>query len=154
MKYLIPLAIATTTLAAQAVEVRLQDCPPGVRTTIEAKLQGGKLDDIDRVQRNGTTRFIVDIDGPARRDVTFHLTSAGRVVFTSEDLDLNQCPKAVRTSIQNLLKIGWKIDDIDRETTNGSIRFRVDIDRNNDRDLEFLLSRDGKVLQRKLDTSD
>lgn len=151
MKYLIPLAIASTTLATQAVEVRLQDCPPGVRATIEAKLQGGKLDDIDRVQKNGTTRFIVDIDGPAHRDVTFHLTPAGKVVFTSEDLNLNQCPKAVRTSIQNLLKSGWKIDDIDRETTGGTLRFRVDIDRNNDRDLEFLISRSGKVLQRKVE---
>jgi uncharacterized membrane protein YkoI len=154
MKYLIPLAVISTTLAASAKEISLQDCPPGVKATIEAKLEGGKLDEIDRVNKNGTTRYIVDIDGPARRDITFHLTPAGKVVFTSEDITLSQSPKAVRTAIQDLLKSGWKVDDIDRETTGGTVRFRVDIDRKNNRDLEFLLSREGKVLQRKVETSD
>lgn len=153
-KYLIPLAIASTTIAAQAVEVRLKDCPAPVRATIESKLQGGKLDDIDRVTRNGTTRYIVDIDGPARRDITFHLTPAGAVVFTSEDINLSQAPKAVRTAVANLLKSGWKVDDVDRETTAGSVRFRVDIDRRNQRDLEFLIGPKGKVLKRTVEIDD
>ncbi|RYD41640.1 MAG: hypothetical protein EOP85_12370 [Verrucomicrobiaceae bacterium] len=154
MKYLIPLAIATTTIAAQAVEVRLQDCPAPVRATIESKIQGGKLDDIDKVTKNGTTRYIVDIDGPARRDVTFHLTPAGKVIFTSEDISLSQAPKAVRAAVAGLVKNGRKLDDIDRETTGGAIRFRVDIDRRNQADLEFLFSSKGKVLKRTVERID
>ncbi len=154
MKYLIPLAIASTTLAAQAVEVRLQDCPAPVRATIQSKLQGGKLDDIDKVVKNGTTRFIVDIDGPARRDITFHITPAGQIVFTSEDISLSQAPKAVRNAVAKLITSGRKLDDIDRETTSGTVRFRVDIDRKNQRDLEFLISREGKVLKRTVERID
>jgi uncharacterized membrane protein YkoI len=154
MNYLIPLAIVSNTFAAHAVEIRLQDCPPGVKATIEAELDGGRIDEIDRVQRNGTTRYIVDLDGPARRDITLHLTPAGKVVFSTEDVNLSQCPPAVRASIRKLLKSGWRIDDIDREVSGNTIRFRVDFDRTKDRDLEFLLARNGKVLDRKVENSD
>lgn len=154
MKYLIPLAILSTTLAIQAKEISYQDCPAGVRSAIKAQLNGGKIDEIDRVEKNGATRYIVEIDGPARRDVTFHITPAGTIVFTSEDITLSQAPKAVRTAIQDLLKSGRKLDDIDREITSAGTRYRVDIDRKNFQDLEYLLASSGKVLQRKLDTSD
>ncbi|MES2923054.1 MAG: hypothetical protein V4819_15975 [Verrucomicrobiota bacterium] len=154
MKYLIPLVIASSTLAATAVEIRFKDCPPAVRSTISANLNGGVIDEIDRVQRNGLTRYIVDIDGPAGRDITFRLTPAGRVLFTTEDVKLSECPLAVRQAIQNLLQIGWRIDDIDREVNGQGIRFRVDFDRSNARDVEYLLTRDGKVLERQVEKSD
>lgn len=154
MKTLLLLTIASTTLAAQAKEVRLKDCPPGVQITIAAKLGGGRLDEIERVNRNGTTRYVVDIDGPKGRDITYHLTPVGQVIFSTEDVRLSECPPAVRTSINKLLKKGWRIDDIDRETTGKSVRFRVDIDRPHDRDYEFLLNHRGKVLDRKLEKDD
>jgi uncharacterized membrane protein YkoI len=153
-KYLIPLAIASTTIAAQAVEVRFKDCPAPVRATIESKLQGGKLDDIDRVNRNGVTRYIVDIDGPGRRDITFHLTPAGAVIFTSEDIRLSEAPKGVRTAVANLLKNGWTVDDVDRETTSGTVRYRVDIDRRNQRDIEYLIGPKGKIFKRTVEIDD
>lgn len=154
MKYLIPLVIASSTLAATAVEIRLKDCPPGVRSTITAKLDGGVIDEINRVEKNGVTRYVVDIDGPLGRDITFRMTPAGRVIFTTEDVKLSDCPPAVRKSIQNLLQVGWRIDDIDREVNAQGIRFRVDFDRTNARDVEYLLSRDGKVLARKVEKFD
>lgn len=154
MKTLLLLAIASTTLAAQAKEVRLKDCPPGVQITIAAKLGEGRLDEIERVNKNGTTRYVVEVDGPKGRDITYHLTPAGHVVFSREDLSLAECPPAVRNSIKKLLKKGWRIDDIDREISGKAIRFRVDIERPQERDYEFLLSHRGKVLERKLEKGD
>lgn len=154
MKTLLLLTIASTTLATQAKEVRLKDCPPGVQITIAAKLGGGHLDEIERVNKKGVTRYVVDVDGPLGRDITYHLTPAGHVVFSTEDVILTECPAAVRTSITKLLKKGWRIDDIDREVSGKSIRFRVDIDRPQERDYVFLLNNRGKVLERKLEKRD
>ncbi|GAA5124310.1 hypothetical protein JIN84_12500 [Luteolibacter yonseiensis] len=151
MKAFLLLTIVSTTFAAQAKEVRLKDCPPGVQITIAAKLGGGRLDEIDRVNKKGVTRYVVDVDGPGGRDITYHLTPAGHVVFSTEDVSLAGCPAAVRNSIRKLLKNGWRIDDIDREISGKSVRFRVEIDRPQERDYEFLLSKNGKVLERKLE---
>jgi uncharacterized membrane protein YkoI len=154
MKTLLLLTIVSTTLATQAKEVRLKDCPPGVQITIAAKLGGGRLDEIDRVNRNGVTRYVVEVDGPKGRDITYHLTPAGHVVFSTEDVSLAECPAAVRNSIRKLLQKGWKLDDIDREISGKSIRYRVEIDRPKLRDYEFLLAKNGKVLERKLEKRD
>ena len=154
MKTLLLLTIASTTLAAQAREVHLKDCPPGVQITIAAKLGGGRLDDIERVNKNGAIRYVVDVDGPKGRDISYHITPAGQVIFSTEDLTLAECPPAVRSSVWKLLKKGWRIDDIDREVSGKSVRFRVDIDRPQERDYEFLLSNRGKVLERKLEKGD
>jgi uncharacterized membrane protein YkoI len=154
MKALLLLTIASTTLATQAKEVRLKDCPPGVQITVAAKLGGGRLDEIERVKKNGVTRYVVDVDGPLGRDISYHLTPAGHVVFSTEDVTLAECPTAVRTAIRKLLNKGWKIDDIDREVSGKAVRFRVDIDRPQQRDYEFLLNNRGKVLERKLEKGD
>ncbi|MES2438325.1 MAG: hypothetical protein V4584_04640 [Verrucomicrobiota bacterium] len=154
MKYLLPLVIASTAISAQAREISFNACPPAVRETIESSLDGGVIDEIDEVQINGLTRYVVDIDGPGGRDVTLRIGPAGKLLLTSEDLKLSECPAAVRTAIKKLLKSGWRIDDIDREVSGKNTRYRIDIDRRNARDLEFVLSRGGKVLERTIERFD
>ena len=148
---LLAIALATT---ATAREIRLRDCPPGVRQTIEARLEGGKLDDIDRIVRDGKERYIVEIEGPGRRDLTLRLTPAGDVLRETEDLTFKQCPAAVRQAIHSLLKKGHSIDDIDRETTAGGVRYRVEIDRRHRRDVEYTISPEGEILRRKVERDD
>lgn len=151
---MLPIVFAATALSLQAKEIRLKDCPAAVKKTISARLDGGKIDDIDRVLIKGKTRYLVDIDGPGRRDVTFRITPSGKVVRKAEDVVFNECPKAVRAAIDNLLEAGWQIDDIDRITQNKVVTFRVEIDSNNAPDLQVTISSSGKVTKKVVEKFD
>lgn len=153
MKHILPIVFAATAFSLQAKDIRLKDCPAAVQKTIKARLDGGKIDDIDRVLIKGKTRYIVDIDVTARREVTFRITPSGKIVQKSEDVDFNECPKAVRTAINNQLEARWKIDDIDRITSNKVLTFRVEIDRNNAPALQVTFSSSGKVIEKVVEKS-
>lgn len=157
MKTIIYPIIATAlTLSAHARDIRFEDCPAGVRQSIEAKLEGGRIDDIESVILNGKTRYIVDIDGPGRRDLTLRLSPAGRILIESEDFTLKQCPTKVRNAIQQAvaMKAGWSIDDIDQVTNSKGVRFHVDIDRRGQRDLKLVISSNGNVIKREVERFD
>lgn len=151
MKYMLPIVFAATALSLQAKEVRLKDCPAGVKKAINSNLDGGVLDEIDRVVISGKTRYIVDIDGPGTRDVTFRFTPGGKVALKVEDITYQQAPRAVRNAIDNLLVSGSRIDDIDRVTQGNTVKFRVDIDRNNQTDMEYTISSSGKIVKTQVD---
>ncbi len=157
MKTIIYPIIATAlTLTANARDIRFEDCPAGVRQSIEAKLEGGRIDDIESVILNGNTRYIVDIEGPGRRDLTLRLSPSGRILIESEDLTLKQCPTKVRKAIEQAvaMKAGWSIDDIDQVTNSKGVRFHVDIDRRGQRDLKLVISSNGSVIKRQVERFD
>lgn len=148
MKYIIPLVIAAASTATlQAKEIRFKDCPAAVKKAINARLAGGTIDDIDRVVIKGKTRFIVDIDGPGNRDVTYRLSVKGKEHLKTEDISFNAAPAVIRSAINGQLRPGWRIDDIDRVTQNKVTTFVVEIDRNNAPDLKLTFSASGKVLK-------
>lgn len=151
-----PILLAAVTTTSNARDIRLEDCPTGVRKTIQAKLEGGRIDDIERKVLNGKTRYVVDIDGPGRRDLTIRMSPSGRVLSESEDLTLNQCPVKVRNTIRDLVmnNTGWSVDDIDRVTDSSGVSFQVDIDRRGQRDLDFVISDKGKVIKRQVERAD
>ncbi len=151
-----PIVFTAITSFANARDVRLEDCPQGVRETIATKLDGGRIDDIESRIRNGKTRYVVEIDGPGRRDLTIHLNPSGRVISESEDFTLSQCPAKVRNAIVKLLtgNSGWSLDDIDRVTNSKGMRFQIDVDRRGQRDLEIVISSNGKVIKRNLERLD
>jgi hypothetical protein len=157
MKFIIyPIILAAIATSANAREIRLEDCPVGVQRSIEAKLEGGRVDDIESVIRNGKIRYVVDIEGPVRRDLTVHMSPSGRVIFESEDLTFRQCPVEVQKTISRLLKmkVSWSLDDIDQVTNSKGTRFHVDIDRRGRLDLDLVISSDGVVLSRKVERFD
>ncbi len=153
---LYPIIIAAVTTTASARDVRLADCPDGVQKSIESKLNGGRIDDLESEIRNGKTRFVVDIKGPGRRDLTIQLSPSGRVISESEDLTLKQLPAKVRKAIRNVvaMKAGWSVDDIDQVTNSKGVSFHIDIDRRGQRDLELVISSSGRVIKRNLERSD
>lgn len=148
----IPLIIAATVVTTQARDIRLKDCPAAVQKTIKANLKGGVIDDIERKKINGSTRYVVDIDGPKGRDITFHIGPKGKVLLKSEDITYGQAPAAVRKTITRLAKeVGGKVDDVDRITQKNVVTFSVDIDRRNAPDYDYTISASGKVLKRVID---
>lgn len=150
MKILFPILALSALANASAREISLNDCPPAVRETIRQGLGGGHIDDIDLIQVNGKAKYIVDIDGPGRRDVTLRINANGKLQLTSEDLRFNDCPQPIKKAINKLVAEGWRLDDIDRETSGKTVKFRVDFDGRNSRDLEVLLDAKGKVLKRQI----
>jgi len=157
MKFILPvlpISLAAISSFALAREIPLGQCPAAVRTTIQNELSGGVIDEIDLVQKNGQATYIVDIDGPAGRDLTLRINSAGKLLLSSEDIRFSECPPAVRKAVNKLLKQGWKVDDVDRETGPKTVQFRVEIDRRNANDLEVLLDSKGKIVKQKVQPHD
>ena len=149
-KFLFPALFIAVAATAPAREITLAECPPQVRAAINARLDGGFIDDIDVIRVDGKTRYVVDIDGPGARDLTLRINATGKVLLTSEDIRFSDCPAPVRRTVNNLLEAGWRVDDVDVETGGKDTRYRVEIDRRNDNDLEVLLDTSGKILKRKV----
>jgi hypothetical protein len=149
MKIIIPLLFVLAAGTAGAREIQIEDCPAPVRETLLTTAAGGVIDDIERIVRKGETIYVAEIDGPGARDAKFRISTSGEVLFQSEDVELRNCPKAVRKAIRKQLRLGWTVDDIDRQERGGDVRFRVEIDRIHNRDLIFVISERGKVLKHK-----
>ncbi len=145
MKYLLPLAIISTTLASQAAEIRLTDCPPEVQKTIQQNSRDGRIDDIESYSIQGKMLYVADVEIAANHDLKIHVAADGALVKIREDVILADAPEAVRKAIESKLS-GGKADDVDRETVGDTVTYYVEINRKGAPDLDLTISSDGKVL--------
>jgi len=145
MKYLLPLAILSTTLASHAAEIRLADCPPEAQKTIQQNSRGGRIDDIESYSIQGKMLYVADVEFAGNRDLKIHVAADGALVKTREDITLADAPEAVRKAIESKLS-GGKAYDMEKETGGDTVTYYVEINRKGSPDLDLTISSDGKVL--------
>lgn len=153
MFFVILLAVAVLKVpTVRAEEIPLTACPPMVQETIAANLHGGMLDEVKFITVAGRVLYVAEVDLPGDRDLKIHMGRDGGLIKTREEITLAEVPEAVVTAAQKLVPEGGKIDDVDRETANGVITYRIEIDRPLTRELKLHFSADGAVLNQREDS--
>lgn len=132
-------------------EVPLSSCPAPVQAAIESHKQGGKLDEIKLINVEGRRLYVVDLDLSGKRDLKLHITADGAVVKTREDVSLTQAPVAVKTTADGLVPTGGRIDDVEKEISNGKTTYVVDIDVKNGNDIKAVIAEDGTLISQRAD---
>jgi len=68
----------------------------------------------------------------------------------ADDVLIKDLPRVVRTTVEKEAK-GAIVEDIERETSNGSVYYEVEIERDN-QEWKLRIDESGKVIERKRDT--
>lgn len=71
-------------------------------------------------------------------------------VAAADDVRMKDLPQAVRTTVEQEAK-GAVVEDIERETKNGTVYYELEIERDN-QEWKLLIDGSGKVIERKRDT--
>lgn len=134
-------------------EIRPDQAPPSVQTSIQEHLQNGKLDELEKVTLDGKTIYIAEIKLPQKRDLDLYFAEDGSLIKSAEEIDLADVPAAVRTAVEALAATNGKIDEIDKITVGGTVTFHFEIDRRGP-DLHLVVSPDGQVLEERTEADD
>lgn len=153
---LIPAVIAFTafTPTLHAKDIALAQCPAPVQEAVQNGLNGGTLDEMDLVKVNGLTMYVAEIKFPnSKRDRKLYLNESGAVLKTRDEVALADVPAAVRDAAQKQAGTTGKVDDVDKETADGKVTYRVEIDRpeKDGGDLKLVFEDDGTVVSRTAD---
>lgn len=141
---IIALATGSSALAFEKREVRLENTPAAVQSTIAANTGNGKLDEVDRVSFDGKTFYIAEIDMPGDNDIDLYISEDGTLTRSVQEIPRKDVPEAVTRAAEAAAN-GGKIDDIDKETAGETVTYHVEIDRPGP-DLKLVISPDGNVV--------
>lgn len=133
---------------ARAGEIPQQACPPAVLATLRQEMQSGHLDSIKHLSIEGRSLYIAEVDLPGDRDLRIHMDSQGRLLKTREEIPLEAAPQPVRDAVTRLMPPNGHLDDVFREKVQGKTTYRIEIDRTQERDLNFHLAEDGSQITR------
>lgn len=142
-------ALTASAITVWADDLKLENCPPAVQETIRANARDGKVDDVDTVTIEGKTLYVAEVNLANGKDLDVHVGSDGKLIKTTEDIQLSETPAAVQEAVKKLEAEGGRLDDIDKNVANGKITYEVDIDRSNAPDLDIVLDESGSVISRK-----
>lgn len=145
--------------------VTLDQCPVAVRRTIESRLDGGSLMEIERTTDHGEVLYEVDVRGAAGV-VEFDVAADG--VFrgyeddddgddgdddeNEEEIPLSEVPDVIREAAINAVD-GLVLEEAVRETENGAVVYELEGEAGG-QEYEVEVSADGKVLEVELDGED
>lgn len=138
---------------AHAAEVKLADCPQEVRATIQEHKRDGHVEEVEIYQIEGKSLYVAEVDLPNQRDLKIHVRADGALVKTREDSALAETPAAVRKVVDQKLA-GGRADDVEKETTAGTVTYHVEIDRKGSPDLKLAIAEDGRIMAETEDTDD
>lgn len=143
---LIAIALAATACTVHAGDVKLETLPAAVQETIRSNARGATVSDIDVLVVDGRTLYVSEVDLPGDKDLDIHVSAEGKLLKTSEDVELSEVPAPVREGIKKLEAGGGTVEDIDKEVADGKTTYHLDLDRTNAPDLDVILAEDGSVI--------
>ncbi|MCB1129581.1 MAG: hypothetical protein KDN05_00530 [Verrucomicrobiae bacterium] len=133
------------------LEIRLADCPPAVRTTIEANARGGQLDEIKLLVIGDRELYIAEVELVGDLDLDIHVRGDGTLVKTREDVPKEDHPRfAERLASEH----GGQLDDVDKELSQAKTTYHIEIDRRGQPDLDLITDEAGNVLSKTEDHDD
>ena len=138
---------------AIGAEVRLEDCPPAVQSTIRENSRSGKIDEIESFAIQGKTLYVAEVELGGDRDLKIHVASDGALVKTREDFPYAEVPDAVRKTVESKLG-GGTADDVDKEISGNTVTYFVEIDRSGAPDVDLAIDAEGKLLSETEDAGD
>jgi uncharacterized membrane protein YkoI len=140
-------ALAFTTMLASADierrEIRIEDCPASVQTTVKANARGGVIDEVDLIAIEGKQIYIAEVELPRDRDLKIYVSGNGSLVKTREELSLREMPAFIRDAVR---EYGGTIDDVEKETAGRTVTYHVEIERKAIPDIDVVLSAEGAVI--------
>lgn len=141
-------ALGFTTMLASADidrrEMRLEDCPASVQSTVNANARGGIVDEVDLIAIEGKQIYIAEVELPRDRDLKIYVSGNGSLVKTREELSLREMPAFIRDAVR---EYGGTIDDVEKEIARGTVTYHVEIDRKGIPDIDVVLSAEGGVIR-------
>lgn len=132
--------------ALQAQELTLAQCPPVVQAAIREHGQGGSLEEIKLVERDGSTLYVAEVGLGEKRDLKMYITPDGTIVKSRQEIDFKLAPAPVRRTALGLMPAGAEVSDVDMETAEGVTSYVVEIKLTPTREVKITMQPDGKVL--------
>lgn len=139
------IAVIAAASTSYADKIRLRDCPPAVRETIERNLLGGDLDWIKEIRINDHALYLVEIDLKLFKEAKLHISGDGTLRKTLIEIRRQDLPPAVLASLERLIKRRGQIEDVEKEIIEGRVRYQVEIKRPKQPDRIVLFEEDGTI---------
>lgn len=133
-------------LASQAKELTLAQCPPVVQSAIQSSGQGGTLEEIKLVERDGSTLYVAELGLGEKRDLKIHIAADGTIVKSRQEIDFKNAPAPVRRTVLGLMPAGSVVRDCDMETAAGATTYTVEFTISSTRERKLTMQSDGQVL--------
>jgi uncharacterized membrane protein YkoI len=145
---LLPVSLITlcTPQIASAQELTLAQCPAVVQSAIRSNGQGGSLEEIKLVNRDGATLYVAELGLGEKRDLKMYIAPDGTIVKSRQEIDFKQAPAPVRRTVLGLMPAGAVVNDVDMETAEGTTTFVVEVKVTPTRELKIIMQADGSVL--------
>lgn len=131
---------------AKAQELKLNECPPAVQSTIQSNGQGGTLTEIKLVDRDGSNVYVVEIGLTQDRDMKLYIAPDGTLVRLRKEVDFKETPATVRRTILGLMPAGSTITDVDVDTTEGVTTYVVEFKVSETLERKITMNAEGAVL--------
>jgi len=138
------------TLLEKKEEVRLADVPAAVRATIERELGGVSPEKIERETEEGTVRYEVDAERADGRDIDLEVAEDGTLLEKGEEVRLTDVPAVVRATIKRELG-GVMPEEVERVTEKGTVRYEVEAEMADGREIELEIGEDGTLLDKDVE---
>jgi len=153
IKIITTLAFTTALAGAQGKsrEMRLEECPPPVQSTVQANARGGNIEEVDLINIDGKVIYIAEAELPRDRDLKIYVSGNGALMKTLEEVLLRETPEAVRNAVQGL---GGRVDEVNLETEGQTLSYHVEIDRQGAPDLDVVVSATGAILSQTEEAND
>ncbi|QIF03084.1 hypothetical protein [Roseimicrobium sp. ORNL1] len=137
------------TAKADPRELTLASCPAAVQAVITSHQTAGKLGEIKTVSTEGRTLYLAEFELAGGHDLKLYIAEDGSIVTTREDLAMAKAPAAVKASAERLVPSGGRVEDVEKEITDGKTTYLVEIDVPNGKDIKAVLAEDGTVISQK-----
>jgi uncharacterized membrane protein YkoI len=131
---------------AKAQVLTLAQCPAVVQSAIQNNGQGGVLEAIKLLERDGSTLYVAEVGLGDKRDLKMYITPEGAVVRSRREIDFREVPAAVRRTVLGLTPAGATVSDVDMETAEGVTTYVVDLKLSETLKRKITLKPDGTVL--------
>ncbi|WP_367874445.1 hypothetical protein [Luteolibacter sp. Populi] len=153
MKTTVIIAIALFPFVASARdlrEIRLEECPQAVQSTVRDNARDGRIDEVDLIEIEGNTIYIAEAEFAQDRDMKIYVSGSGALIKTVEDVPLAEVPAVVAEAARKL----GSIDEVDKETRGGTVTYHVEVDRPGQRDLDLEIAANGAILKQTEEAKD
>jgi uncharacterized membrane protein YkoI len=125
-----------------SMQVFLADTPAAVQKTINAKLQKGKVDNIEESFDDDGNIYAVEMTAKNGDERHFSVGADGKL--ESLQMTLTETPAVVQAAIKTQLGDG-KLNDIEENFAEGGITFEVEMSAKNGTNLDFSVNSGGKL---------